>query len=76
MTLPERVCCEDMRRDLEQVCDIHAERWDCPDCLVWYSVGQNCYGLIVHNGGPVYSRIRFCPWCGTALPADPDDGSG
>lgn len=76
MTLPKRICCEDMRLDLERLCDLHPERWDCPDCLVWYSASQNGYGLIIHDGGESYLRIRFCPWCGTALPDGSDNGSG
>lgn len=62
-------CCEDMRRDAEQVCDQHPDRADCPDCLIQYSPRFREYGLIVHDGGSSYIIIRFCPWCGTQFPA-------
>lgn len=64
----DRHCCEDMRREVERVCDEHPNRWDCPDCLLQYSRRFREYGLIVHNGSTSVARIRFCPWCGGKLP--------
>jgi hypothetical protein len=61
-------CCEDMRREVERICDQHTDRFDCPDCLVDYSARLREYGLIVHNGGTASVLMRFCPWCGAALP--------
>ena len=62
-------CCEMMRRRVESVCDVHTDRFDCPDCLVHYSESRNSYGLIILNeaGGGVIS-IAYCPWCGAKLP--------
>jgi hypothetical protein len=68
----ERHCCEDMRREVERHCELHPDRFDCPDCLIHYSPRLRAYGLIVHDGGSSTIRIRFCPWCGARLPA----GSG
>ncbi len=61
-------CCEEMKRQVERTCDHHADRFDCPDCLVNYSPRLREYGLIVHDGGTAVELIRFCPWCGTKLP--------
>jgi ribosomal protein S27AE len=61
-------CCEDMRRQVERVCDIHTDRWDCPDCLVSYWPQFGEYGLMIHDGGTSSVLIRFCPWCGAKLP--------
>lgn len=58
-----------MRREIERMCDQHPDRFDCPDCLVNYRPKFREYGLIIHDGGSSIIRIRFCPWCGSALPA-------
>lgn len=64
----DRHCCEDMRREVERVCEQHPDRFDCPDCLVQYWPKVREYGLIVHNGGSAVIVIRYCPWCGAKLP--------
>jgi hypothetical protein len=61
-------CCEDMRREVERVCDQHPDRHDCPDCLVQYSPKFREYGILVHDGGTSHLLLRFCPWCGAKLP--------
>jgi hypothetical protein len=66
MSMEQQYCCEDMRRDLEQVCDQHPDRFDCPDNLIARVRGG--YGLIVHKGADIVAEIRFCPWCGIELP--------
>ena len=65
----EAHCCEDMRREVERVCDQHPDRHDCPDCLVGYSPRFREYGLLIHDGGSSSMCIPFCPWCGSRLPA-------
>ncbi len=60
-------CCEEMRAQVERTCDLHPDRWDCPDCLVTRSP-RGTFGLMIHDGGPASVRIRFCPWCGTQFP--------
>src|SRR5262249_16955234 len=69
----EQHCCEDMRREVERVCDQHPDRFACPDCLIHYSPPFREVGLIVHDGGSSSLGIRFCPWCGTSLPESPRD---
>ena len=61
------------RTNVEKTCDIHPDRFDCPDCLVDYSARLNSYGLIILNeaGGGVIN-IAYCPWCGTKLPEQID----
>jgi hypothetical protein len=61
-------CCDDMARAVEQTCDIHPDRFACPDALVHYSDEYHEYGLIIHDGGSSFSVITFCPWCGARLP--------
>ena len=60
------VCCDRMRYDLEQVCDIHGDRPDCPDALIGQTNGG--FGLLAHDGGSSVIAIAYCPWCGTRLP--------
>jgi hypothetical protein len=65
----DRHCCEEMRHEVERVCDRHLDRFECPDCIVEYRPKHREYGLIVHDGGSSVILIRFCPWCGTELSA-------
>lgn len=69
MARKRKHCCEMMRSNVDKQCDQHAERHDCPDCLVSYIPKFREYGLIVHDGGSSMIVIQFCPWCGTQLPA-------
>jgi hypothetical protein len=57
-----------MDYDLEQHCDQHPDRYDCPDMLIGYTPKYREYGLIVHDGGHSTAVIEYCPWCGTQLP--------
>ncbi|GGZ34711.1 DUF6980 family protein [Asticcacaulis endophyticus] len=70
-----KYCCERIADDFEQVCDLHPNRYECPDALMAEVRGG--YGLIVHDGGGSVIEISFCPWCGTKLPPigdfNPDD---
>ncbi len=49
-------------------CDQHANPFECPDALIYYSEKYDEYGLIIHDGGPSYIPIFFCPFCGQKLP--------
>ncbi|WP_408636625.1 DUF6980 family protein [Novosphingobium aquimarinum] len=61
-------CCEIMRANVANNCGQHADRFDCPDCLIHYSVEADSYGLIIHDGGASVITILFCPWCAAKLP--------
>jgi hypothetical protein len=61
-------CCGRMEEALRFDCSQHADVFECPDSLVYYSGRSNEYGLIVHDGGTSYIVIRHCPWCGATLP--------
>lgn len=61
-------CCEIMRSNVENGCDEHSDRFDCPDCLVHYSIERDSYGLIIHDGGSSAITILYCPWCAATLP--------
>ena len=61
-------CCSWMKEAVENVCAEHPNRFDCPDALIHYSARFDEYGIIVHDGGPSFVTIKFCPWCGTKLP--------
>jgi hypothetical protein len=58
-------CCDRMDYDLNQRCNQHENRFDCPDALINLSKGS--YGLIVHDGASSVIEINFCPWCGIKL---------
>lgn len=58
-----------MEKQLSNVCDQHANRFDCPDALVEYLPKFDEYGVIVHDGGKSVVTIEYCPWCGKRLPA-------
>lgn len=60
-------CCNEMEYHASNQCDVHANRFDCPDCLIHRNPETGRYGLIVHDGGESYIEIRFCPWCGKQL---------
>jgi hypothetical protein len=61
-------CCEMMRSKVEWTCDLHADRFECPDCLVHHSARRGTYGLIIHDGAQSFIVIAYCPWCGAKLP--------
>jgi hypothetical protein len=60
-----------MQYNVENTCDLHEDRFDCPDCLVMFDA-QHQYGLIIHDGGRSVIQISYCPWCGTKLPEPTD----
>lgn len=66
-------CCEEMRAALSFSCVKHPDRFDCPDVLLDYSARFDEYGLVVHDGGRSSVTIRFCPFCGAALPQSKRD---
>lgn len=68
MLKPVRHCCEEMAQEVERRCDKHEDRADCPDCLIDYSERFREYGILLHDDEASYVHIRFCPWCGKALP--------
>lgn len=61
-------CCERMVYELSKVCDIHAIKYDCPDCLIEYDEIFDEYSIIIHDGGNSSIGIDYCPWCGAKLP--------
>ena len=65
-----------MRSNVEYVCDVHPDRYDCGDCLIDFWPSSKRYGIMIRNdagGGMIV--IAYCPWCGTKLP-DLDDDAG
>ena len=60
-------CCEMMEENVEFKCEQHKSQFDCPDSLIYYSEKTHHYGIIIHDGGPSFIIIRYCPWCGTKL---------
>jgi hypothetical protein len=57
-----------MSEALKVNCDIHSNKFECPDTIISYTKKFNEYGIIIHDGGTSSIRIRYCPWCGTKLP--------
>ncbi len=60
-------CCERMSEELSKKCDMHSDRFECPDALIDYHPRLKAYGIIVHDGGSSVIGIDFCPWCGANL---------
>lgn len=63
-------CCDMMRNQFMQTCELHGDPFDCPDRLVWFSENRRTFGLIIHDGGAAYIAIAYCPWCGSKLPIE------
>jgi hypothetical protein len=62
-----RYCCAAMARYSTLRCDIHTDKRECPDVLViWSNRGKP--GFPIKDGGTAVVAIRFCPWCGAAIP--------
>jgi hypothetical protein len=61
-------CCDQMERAAENQCEMHIDRWDCPDALIHYNAKFDEYGIIIHDGGSSKICISYCPWCGSKLP--------
>jgi hypothetical protein len=56
-----------MSEELSKKCDMHSDRFECPDALIAYAPRSKTYGIIVHDGGSSTIGIDFCPWCGAKL---------
>jgi hypothetical protein len=54
-----------MERNVNSTCDLHPDRFDCPDALI--DKGGDNYGIIIHDGGCSVIRINYCPWCAADL---------
>ena len=63
----KKMCCNLMKYHTTNHCTIHKSPYECPDCLVIYDEENQCYGIIIHDGGNSYIRINYCPWCGSVL---------
>lgn len=63
MEKPREHCCDEMARQANYACDLHPDRFDCPDCLI-HPTDHGGYGIIIHDGGTSFSVINYCPWCG------------
>lgn len=61
-----KFCCKMMTHHATYRCDMHPDPFDCPDNLIAF-YKPNKYGLIIHDGGSSFIRMRFCPWCGRRL---------
>jgi len=61
------LCCETMRTQLFHRCAKHPDPYDCPDALIVFYPSGNV-GIPIRDGGSSYSKIEYCPWCGTKLP--------
>jgi len=71
--IPPDVCCTRMAARLSEQCGRHADPFDCPDNVIYWSAPFDEYGLIVHDGGTSYLLVEYCPWCGRRLPESKRD---
>ena len=60
-------CCEMMKINAEFNCDLHLDKYECPDTLIDHNMESDYYSIIIHDGGTSGIEIKFCPWCGTKL---------
>ena len=60
-------CCEKMESFIDQKCE-NNNIFECPDNIIIYEEKFDEYGIIIHDGGKSYVRIKYCPWCGKELP--------
>lgn len=60
-------CCNDFKYHINFKCDIHKEDFDCPDKIIFKSKKSNDYGILIHDGGSSYIKIKYCPFCGKRL---------
>jgi hypothetical protein len=56
-------CCEALERLAELDCDIHEDKWECPDVL-FHKYKNGSTGIIIHDGGQSAIDIKYCPFCG------------
>jgi hypothetical protein len=61
------ICCSNMKYHLEYKCTEHKNVFDCPDNIIYSSPKKNTFGIIIHDGGSSFIKIKYCPWCGTKL---------
>ncbi len=59
-----------MQDNVQNECELHPDRSDCPDCLIRLD-DDSRFGLYIHDGGSSAIDIKFCPWCGSQV-ADPE----
>jgi hypothetical protein len=62
-----QLCCEAMRAQFEDACDVCMDPQGCPHQLVVYVPKTGDFGLPIRDGGSGYTSITHCPWCGTNL---------
>ena len=60
-------CCEMMEIYTTFSCDLHEDKYECPDTLIDHNTESDDYSIIIHDGGTSGIEINFCPWCGTRL---------
>ena len=68
-----RLCCDAMAAALTFDCAQHADPFECADHVLVYNEVLDEVGLIIHDGGPSYVVIAYCPWCGAAQPESQRD---
>jgi hypothetical protein len=69
----EDIYCSAMKHELSRECEHHETKFECADMLIYYEAPLNEYGLIIHDGGPSYILMKYCPWCGSKLPESKRD---
>jgi hypothetical protein len=70
---PKDFPCIHLANQITYKCDIHPDPADCPDILISYFARFDEYSIAVKGGGTSAVAIRFCPWCGIALPESKRD---
>jgi hypothetical protein len=60
-------CCDSMKDFSTLNCDLHKDKYDCPDVLIDLNKNWTDFRIIIHDGGSSGIEINYCPWCGKKL---------
>jgi hypothetical protein len=60
-------CCDSFKYFSTLNCDLHQNKYDCPDVLIDSGKNGKDYRMIIHDGGLSGIEINYCPWCGRKL---------
>ena len=61
--MENKICCDSMKYHLNFKCNTHKDDFDCPDKIIYSSEKKKEFGIIIHDGGTSYIKIKYCPFC-------------
>lgn len=70
---PDDYPCVHIADQVTKACPDHTEAADCSDILISYFAKFDEYSIAARDGSTSSVAIRYCPWCGIALPESKRD---